>query len=227
MLFENCRFNGSTFKGARWMSFGSSPAVTGCSFDGCVFKNLTFSSATFKNCTFNELKKTSRLKFYACPLLENCHFSGEICKAQIDAEAMKNCTFSGTLTDCMFENSGLPDTPVPMENIDCTQAELILCGIQNYDFSTVKVSKNNCLARVTDELHRRALEIAAQAAENREKLLDHVESDCRVHPQAPFHICHPDDLIRVGNGKHYTPEFSRQLYDCICRAAEETHTRIA
>ncbi len=57
MLFENCRFNGSTFKGAYWMSFGSRPTVTSYSFDGCVFKNLTFSSATFKNCTFNELKK--------------------------------------------------------------------------------------------------------------------------------------------------------------------------
>ncbi|ASP17569.1 hypothetical protein HMPREF9120_01956 [Neisseria sp. oral taxon 020 str. F0370] len=229
MRFDNVRFNGSTFKAKNAANFGGlSAQLADCDFDGCAFpKNIAFARATLQNCRFTRIKKSSRLSFLNS-LLENCTFEGDIRKADFDATPMKNCTFSGSLKACSFQGEfslDRQDAQTSLENVDFSQAELLVCTIANYDFGTAKPSPRNCIVRQTQAFYQALVAlIRQQKTSHADRLLDEAE-DCRPHPQTPYGVFHADQLATL-SPKHYDAETSRLFYDCICQAAEATGCRM-
>lgn len=229
MRFDNVRFNGSTFKAKNAANFGGLGAhLVACDFDGCAFpKNIAFTRATLQNCRFTRIKKSSRLTFLHS-LLENCTFEGDIHKADFDATPMKNCTFSGSLKDCFFRGEfslAKQDAQTPLENADFSQAELLVCTIANYDFSTAKPSPSNCIVRQTQPFYEALANlIRQQKTAHANRLLEEAE-DCLPHPQTPYGVFHADQLATL-SPKHYDAETSRLFYDCVCQAAEATGCRV-
>ena len=248
--FKHTAILGWTFVSCHFdkVDFVESVRLEDCAFKSCTFVGTKGGAffpvrCRFEDCVFEDLKLSSKTAFIECNI-DGGRFATKRLQVQFSGgTTIDRTVFSGELFQCGFE--GIAFTAIPREpngDLAPLRPEQVLNKMHQVDFSSAVLRKcgfaycvdlseiippsktYNCVVYVNREFTlalQACIDLHFTNPDEREMANRLANMDYREDRFNKFRVAHIDDEL-----KYQGQEFSSMFFSCICKAAEQTQTRI-